>query len=171
MLVFFHVRSSGLSLSGGDLICQPAFGLSSAETESLMSSVNCVQSVGSEHCSNVLEGSFDAPTSMDQQNLNDLADIMKLLEDQDSSSFTENGASQSDLNLSLEYLLNCKSTDVSATQTSGSFLPVSNVNIHPPAINQLSSQSAVVNQRSITSSQSHLQRLLSGNLRFLVHSV
>ena len=146
------------------MISQPAFSLSSAETESLMSSVNCVQSVGSEQCSNLL----DAPISMDQQNLNDLADIMKLLEDHDSSSFAENGASQSDLNLSLEYLLNCKSTDVSATQTSSSVLSLSNVNVLSPAINQLSSQSAAVNQRSITSSQSHLQRLLSGNLRFLV---
>lgn len=102
-------------MSGGDLINQPAFSLSNSEMDPILSAVSCVQSVISETGSNGFGGTFD-PLAMDQMNFNDLSDIMKLLEDQDGSSFNTNGASQSDLNLSLDYLLNCKSTDTEVLQ-------------------------------------------------------
>jgi len=164
MLCFVScIRSSVPSVLGSDLISQPAFSLSNTELDPLLSAVGCVQSIMNENSSNGFGGTFD-PSAIDQVNYNDLSDIMKLLEDQDGSSFNTNGASQSDLNLSLDYLLNCKSTDADVSQAANTqFIPLPVATLATPQ--QLSVADNNAGNTSCSKAPSP-RYSLSGNFRF-----
>jgi hypothetical protein len=152
-----HYRSPESEI---DLTDQPVFG-SSATSDPLTSAVSCVQSVTNDNNCNGFGGSFD-PSTVDQVNFSDL---MKLIEDQDSSCFAETGASQLDLNLSLDYLLNCKSSESGVSQAgSMQFVPMPNISLSTDSQLTLSR----LNAKDVGQSADSLRHLPSGDMNILL---
>jgi hypothetical protein len=141
---------------------QPAFSSATFASDPLESTVNCVQSVTHDSNCNGFVGSFD-PSTTDQVNFSDISDLMKLIEDQDNSCFAETGASQSDLNLSLDYLLNCKSAETGLSQAGPmQFVPMPNISLSTGL--QLSVSSNESRHNDMGRSGASLQHLPSGNI-------